>query len=248
MELLVIGAGPAYTDKPGAVGACYLVTSGDDAIVLDLGHGAYSGLAAAREPSTVLAVVISHLHPDHFVDLVPLRHHLRWDFDPPRRVRVVGPEGLGARLDMLHEEPGFTERALDVTALGEGTRRIGPFEIETRQVTHTDESYGFRVSVGDDGRGLVYSGDCGRVEDVVPLVRAGDVLLVEASFGPGPIEPGVWHLDGRAVAEVAAATSPSLVLLTHILPWRQADETVAIVRNGWDGPVRAVWPGDEIAI
>lgn len=248
MELLVIGAGPAYTDKPGAVGACYLVTSGDDALVLDLGQGAYSGLAAAREPSTVLAVVISHLHPDHFVDLVPLRHHLRWDFDPPRRVRVLGPEGLGARLDMLHEEPGFTERALDVTALSEGTRRIGSFDMETRQVTHTDESYGFRLTVGDAGRGLVYSGDCGRVEDVLPLVHPGDVLLVEASFGPGPVEPGVWHLDGRAVGEAAAATSPSLVLLTHILPWRQADETVAAVHELWDGPVRVVWPGDRVAV
>ena len=45
MELLVLGAGPAYSDLPGSAGASYLVRVGDDTLVLDLGHGAFQALA-----------------------------------------------------------------------------------------------------------------------------------------------------------------------------------------------------------
>ena len=183
IELTVLGAGPAYTARPGAVGAAYLLRCGDATLVLDLGQGAFTNLAGAVEPSSVEAYVISHLHPDHFIDLVPLRHYLHWDFDPPRRVRVIGPGALGDRLDALHDQPGFAAASLDIEPLGgAGIRELGPFRVEPRLVRHTDESYAFRVSAGD-GPGLVYSGDCGRADDVLPLIRPGDTLLSEASFG-----------------------------------------------------------------
>lgn len=77
MVLQVLGAGAAYSDVPGAVGASYLVRADDAALLLDLGQGAFPALAAALEPSTLHAVLISHLHPDHFIDLIALRHYLR---------------------------------------------------------------------------------------------------------------------------------------------------------------------------
>ncbi len=94
--------------------------------------------------------LISHLHPDHFIDLVPLRHYLRWE--ARRRVRVIAPEGLADRLDALHDEPGFTTQALDVEALNGAPMSVGDFAIEAKPVTHTDSSFGFRVSVPSDER------------------------------------------------------------------------------------------------
>ncbi|HSS36841.1 MAG TPA: MBL fold metallo-hydrolase, partial [Patescibacteria group bacterium] len=126
IELTILGAGPAYTSRPGAVGAAYLVRTGDDAIVLDLGQGSFTNLAGALEPSTLRSVVISHLHPDHYIDLVPLRHYLLWDFDPARRVAVLGPTALADRLDALHDEPGFAAASLDIADLGgDGERQLG---------------------------------------------------------------------------------------------------------------------------
>ena len=118
MELVVLGAGPAYTDRIGAAGAAYLVRHPGGSLLLDLGQGSFPRLAATTEPSTLDAIVVSHLHPDHFVDLVPLRHYLRWHLSPPGRVRVLGPNGLAERLDGLHAEPGFSAAALDIEALG----------------------------------------------------------------------------------------------------------------------------------
>src|SRR6476469_9250277 len=161
MHLDVIGAGPAYTDGPGATGASYLVRLGGSRVLLDKKHGSFARLAGILDPATLDAVVVSHLHPDHFIDLVALRHYLRWE-KPRRRVRVIGPAGLDERLDALHGEPGFSSASLDVEPLQEGTFTVASFEIQAARVTHTQSSFGFRVSTGTSGTpGLVYSGDCG---------------------------------------------------------------------------------------
>ena len=246
-ELVVLGAGPAYSDRPGSSGAAYLLRHPDGAILLDLGQGSFPRLAAELEPSTLSAILVSHLHPDHFVDLVPLRHYLRWHLSPSRRVRVIAPAGLDQRLDGLHAEAGFSAGALDIEALSVGSRVIGPFTVEAGIVAHTNDSFGFRVTVGA-GPGLVYSGDCGHAEDLDALVRPGDVLLSEVSFGAGPVPEGSAHLAGPEVGRLATRTGARAILLTHLLMSQDRDATIASVRAGFDGPVRFVDPGDRLSI
>lgn len=244
LDLAVLGAGPAYSDRPGSVGSAYLLRHGTASVLLDLGHGAFSRLASLIEPSTLGAVVISHLHPDHFIDLVPLRHYLRWEFRPSRHVRVIAPADLPTRLDALHGESGFTAAALDVEPLADGrVVTVGSIEVEARRVTHTADSYGFRVTVSGRPTGLVYSGDCGVASDLDPLIRPGDVLLTEVSFGVGPGAPGAAHLDGPVVGDLAARTAPGRVLLTHLQMGHDRDSTIATVRERYDGPVELVDPG-----
>ena len=245
MRLIVLGAGPAYTDRDGASGACYLVSQGETHILLDLGQGSFTRIFRHLHPTDLAAVLVSHLHPDHFIDLVPMRHFLRYEFAPPRRLRVLGPAALDARLDALHAEPGFTAQALDTEQLGEEPRSIGGVTVEGHLVAHTDESYAIRVTAGP-GPGLVYSGDCGRAEDLAPLVQPGDTLLAEVSFGPGPVPPDVLHLDGPAVGRLAAATGAGRVLLTHLQMGFDAQDTIASARAEFAGPVEFVWPGTRV--
>jgi ribonuclease BN (tRNA processing enzyme) len=248
MELIVLGAGPAYASRPGAVGSAYLVRNGTDAILLDLGQGAFTNLAGAIEPSSLRAVVISHLHPDHFIDLVPLRHYLRWESSPSRRVSVLGPAALERRLDSLHDERGFAAAALAIGALEEGVRQLGSLTLEARLVRHKGESYAFRVSAGADGPGLVYSGDCGRADDIKPLIRRGDVLLSEVSFGLGPAAPGPEHLDAQDVGRLAAESGAARVLLTHLLMGHDRQATVAATAALAGVDVSIVDPGDRFTI
>jgi ribonuclease BN (tRNA processing enzyme) len=250
MELLVVGSGAAYPGTPGTASSTYVVSVAGHAICLDLGQGGFAGLAGRLEPSTLDAVVVSHLHPDHFIDLVALRHYLRYEFAPPRRVRVVAPAGLVARLDGLMAEPGFTAEALDVEPRRTGILAVGPFILESILVTHTEESYALRIcdATSPDGPGLVYTGDCGRAGDLAPLVRPGDTLLTEVAFGPGPVPVGDLHLDGPAVGELAATTRPARVLLTHLQVGRDPAATVAAVRASYDGPVDLVADGSRWSI
>jgi ribonuclease BN (tRNA processing enzyme) len=249
MQLTVLGAGPAYTDREGASGACYLVSYGPTAILLDLGQGSFPRIFPWVRPEALDAVVVSHLHPDHFIDLVSLRHYLRYDFEPPRRARVLGPSQLGARLDALHASPGFAAEALELETLGEGSHRVGELLVEGRLVTHTDESYAVRVvPASGEGPGLVYSGDCGRADDIAPLLRPGDTLLAEVSFGAGPVPRDVAHLDGPAVGRLANDTQAGGVLLTHLLMGRDPGAAVASCQAEYAGPVEMVWPGSRLNV
>ena len=245
-ELFVAGAGPSYSDRPGALGAAYLLRAGEARLLLDLGQGAFPNVAREAPPERLLATLVSHLHPDHFIDLVSFRHYLRWQLTPPGRARVIGPAGLGDRIDALHAEPGFSAAAFDIDVLQPGRQTIGPFEVEVAKVRHTEDSYAFRVSTG--GVGLVYSGDCGHAEDLEPLIRPGDALLTECSFGPGPVPPGAEHLDGPAVGALADRTATGRVLLTHLQMGFDRDETVASVRARFAGPVVLVDPGDRLEL
>jgi ribonuclease BN (tRNA processing enzyme) len=274
MELIVLGAAPAYTDRRGSAASSYLLQAGGASLLLDLGQGAYSNLASTIEPSTLVAVLVSHLHPDHFIDLVPLRHYLKWEFVPSRRLRVVAPAGLGGRLDTINGEDGFAAEALDIEGLTEGAQRVGPFEVEVRRVAHTDESYAFRVSVaagagtgaagagsgavgaGAEGAagshgaaaGLVYSGDCARVDDLAPLIRPGDTVLSEATFGAGPVAPGAQHITSGDVARVAAQCGAALLLLTHVLSTHSRNGMLSSARAAFAGPIQLVTEGDRFEI
>ena len=245
LRLDIIGAGPAYTDRAGATGAAYLVRHGSTSLLLDLGQGSFPRLAAALEPSELDAVVISHLHPDHFVDLVALRHYLRWQFQPGRRVRVIAPAGIDRRLDALHDEPGFAAATFDLETLRPGSFTVGSLTVEAAKVRHTADSYAVRVTADPrTGPGLLRGlWPCRGLE---PLLRAGDTLLTEVSFGPGPVAVGAEHLDGPAVGDLAARARVGRVLLTHLQMGFDPDATVSSVEARYAGPVRLVSPGDAI--
>jgi ribonuclease BN (tRNA processing enzyme) len=245
LELTVLGAGPAWSDRPGSSGAAYLIRAGSTSILLDLGQGSFPRLAGAIEPSSLDAVLISHLHPDHFIDLIPLRHYLAYQLVPPRRLRVVAPAGLVGRIDALHDQPGFTALSLDCEPYPAAPFAIGELTVEARRIVHTGNSHAVRLETAD-GAGLVYSGDCGRAEDLAPLIRPGDTLLVEVSFGAGPVPQGALHLDAPAIARLVHATRPGRVLLTHLQMGLDRTAPIRIVADAMDGQVSLVEPGDHI--
>ena len=138
---------------------------------------------------------------------------------------------------------------LDVEALVDGgSYDVGELVVAAARIFHTDDSYAFRVSHGPDGVGLVYSGDCGRAEDLEILIRPGDALLAEVSFGPGPVTSGAAHLDGPAGGTLAARTGAGRVLLTHLQMGFDEGATIDSVRAAYDGPVTLVWPGERYVI
>jgi ribonuclease BN (tRNA processing enzyme) len=250
LELLILGAGPAYSDDVGSVGSAYLVREGPDAFVMDLGQGAFPRLAHSIEPSGLNGVFISHLHPDHFIDLIPLRHYLcRAEFHPGRKLRVVAPDGLERRLDATYDVPGFASAAFDFESLAGGEYQAGRFVVEVRAVPHAAESFAFRVTVSDQrGPGIVYSGDCADSDALLPLTRPGDTLLAEATFGPGPVPAGMPHLDGPAAGRLASTTGAGRLLLTHLRMGCDVEETVRAAVQHYEGRVDVVRPGDRFIV
>lgn len=250
LALTVIGASPAWALGPGRPSSSYLVELDGEALLLDLGQGSLGSLHPHREPSTLRAVVISHLHPDHHVDLIPLRYLLRYGYPEARHVGLHAPAGLRARYDAFLGEPGFLDGLPgdDVTA---GTRVIGPFALQAHPVRHALNSHAFRVSSADDptAPGLVYSGDCGHADDLLPLLRPGDTLLSEAFWGLGPRPPsGGEHLEVGEAAHVASQGGAARLVLTHIDQAQDMSAVLAAARIAAACPVLLASPGLRVDI
>ena len=250
LRLTIIGPGPAYTRRRGRTSSCYLVRGGGSAVVLDMGHGSFAALGATIDPRTLDAIFISHLHPDHHIDLVPMRHFLKFGCAASAHVPLHAPEGIRARYEALNDEAGFLD-PLPGPPLVAGVLRIGALIVEARRVTHTDSSYGFRVALANGsgiGPGIVYSGDCGRAADLLALLRPGDTLLSEAAWGANPAIEEVEHLTVADAAAVARDGGAARLILTHILDESRPIAALHIARRVFSGPVELAFPGMEVAV
>jgi ribonuclease BN (tRNA processing enzyme) len=243
LRLTVLGSSAAWSERPGRPSSCYMVEIGEEAILLDLGQGALASVFPHRDPSTVRAVVVSHMHGDHHVDLIPLRNLLYYHYGEPRSIGLHLPAGLRERYDVFMGEEGFLDfmEGGDVAA---GIRRIGPFVVEAAQVMHSENSHAFRVtdSAEPNGPGLVYSGDCGRADDLLPLIREGDTLLCEAFWSTREPIPSANHLDAVQAADVARRGGAAHLILTHVLDSYDPPAGLAAARDVFPGPVDLAEP------
>ncbi len=249
LKLTVLGSSAAWSERPGRPSSCYMLEIGDEAILLDLGQGSLGSLFPHRDPSSVRAVFVSHMHGDHHVDLIPLRNLLYYHYGEPRRIGLHVPEGLRQRYDVFMGEEGFLDfmAGEDVVA---GTREVGPFEVQAHPVTHAQNSHAFRVSDRDDpaGPGLVYSGDCGRADDLLPLMREGDTLLCEAFWSTHEPIPSANHLSAAQAADVARRGGAAHLILTHILESYDPQAALATAQGIFPGDVRLAEPEMVVTI
>lgn len=249
LQLTVIGSAAAWSLQSGKPSSCYLVELGGQALVLDLGQGSMSHLAERRPLDSILAVIVSHLHPDHHVDLVALRHYLRYGLGRPSSVKLHAPPELRSRYDTFLGEKGFLER-LPGDDVREGSWSVGPFAIEARPVTHAPNAFAFRVSIArePDAPGLAYSGDCGRWQDLLPLIHPGDTLLSEAFWGVIPAEAEEMHLPATDAAQAAREGGAARLILTHIADSQDPDACREEAARVFDGPIHVAQPGLSLRI
>jgi ribonuclease BN (tRNA processing enzyme) len=246
MRLIVVGSASAWSRSPGRASSSYLVAHGSTTIVLDLGQGAFSETWRYGSFGDVAAIFISHMHADHNVDLIPLRHWAKYEnrgYGPA----LYGPTQLRSRIGGFQADPDFLAD-LHGEAVGQRTFSVGDLHIEAAPVRHIPDSWAFRVSAAaGDGAGLVYSGDCAEPDDLLPLIRRGDTLLSEAGFGAGEREADI-HLTAAEAAGAAARGGASRLVLTHIQEGRDPSEARAAAENVLGREVEVARPGLEVDI
>jgi ribonuclease BN (tRNA processing enzyme) len=233
------GSGPG----PGTAASSYLVEAEGYRLLLDLGSGALAALQQVVRPHDLDAIFLSHLHPDHCVDMASLAVILRYGGPAPRApIPVIGPPGSGRHLLDIYY-PGSPASTFDglFDFQPPGVHQLGPFTVRTVPVRHPVPAFAVRVSAG--GRSLVYSGDTAACPALVELARGADVLLCEAAWaGSPPPVPGI-HLSGREAGEHAAQAGVGRLLVTHVPAWESVDAAVAGARETFDGDVVGVAPG-----
>jgi ribonuclease BN (tRNA processing enzyme) len=243
MRLAVVGCSGSLAG-PDSPASCYLVQAEEEGrtwnLVLDLGNGALGALQRHIDPTTIDAVVLSHLHADHCLDLCGLYVAQKYAPTPGERVRipVYGPAGTAERMaraydmtppDGMHHEFDFRE-LLDGEAF-----RIGPFTLTPHRVRHPAQAYGIRVEA--DNEVLAYTGDTDTCDGLKALFHDATLALADSAFVDGrDVAQGI-HLSGSRAAQAALdAGGVRRLMLTHIPPWNDP----AVCR----AQAEAVWPGE----
>jgi ribonuclease BN (tRNA processing enzyme) len=252
VKLTVLGCSGSMPG-PDSPASGYLLEADGFRLVLDMGNGAFGALQRHVAPSDVDAIVITHLHADHCIDLTAYIVALRYGGHgfraavPDGRIPLIGPSGTRDRLEAaydpyarklgLHELFGFS-----TPTDGE----VGPFRLSFASMNHPVPTAAVRIEHG--GRSLVYSGDTGECPDLVTLARGADVLLCEASVGPDEeYIPGL-HLTGKQAGEHAAKAGVGTLLVTHVPPWVDGEMVTAEAAEAFGGATQRVLPSAQYDI
>ena len=229
MRFTVLGKSPSWQDAAGACSG-YLIQEQDFTLLLDCGNGVFSKLREVCDYVDVDAVLITHMHADHFLDLIPYSYALSYaprqqpvavggwpGTDSPARPELYVPAGGPAVLRRVvgcWGNDDLVDKAFTVheyTGLDE--LQVGPFGVRFCEVPHFTETYA--VELASNGSRLTFSADCSPNQQLIHFARDTDVLLIEATL-PRPERTGKrGHLTPREAGEHGRAAGARRVVLTH---------------------------------
>ncbi|WP_405582052.1 MBL fold metallo-hydrolase [Streptomyces sp. NBC_01190] len=245
MLLTVVGCSGSF---PSAESACssYLVEADGFRLLIDMGNGALGELQRHVGLYDLDAVLLSHLHADHCIDMCGyfVARYYRHDGGPASAIPVYGPAGTERRLSIAYgdvpDEKCMSE-VFDFRTLEPGSFPLGPFTITTDLVRHPVEAYGFRVE--HEGSTLAYSGDTGPCDALQGLAAGADLFLCEASFTHGKEDIPGLHLNGREAGESATVAGVERLVLTHIPPWTNPAVNLRDAQSTFGGAVELAKAG-----
>jgi ribonuclease BN (tRNA processing enzyme) len=244
MRLTVLGSSGGYP-TPGSACSGYLVEDGDTRLWIDAGSGTFARLLEHCSPNELTAVLISHLHADHWTDLPLALHTLQFAFEREAPLPVYGPPGWTQTMGVVADWAREGDSRFVAKELREGEAiRLGQLSVEPIGVEHSHllETFGFRVM--DGASCLAYSADSGFDESLVRLARDVDLFVCEAG-APGDQEMHM-HLNGRQAGEAATRAGVRRLLVTHLAPGADRAETLEHARSTFPGPVDLATDGLSI--
>ena len=240
MRLRIVGCSGSVPGPQGPA-SCYLIEHEGSRLLLDLGNGAFGPLQRYVDPLAIDAVVLTHLHADHCLDMTSyaVYRRVRRQAEP---VPVLAPAQAAHRLAVAHDlSAAPLSDVFAFTNLSERRWDIGPFAITAARVNHPLETYAIRVEAG--GRSMTYSGDTGRSGALITLARGSNLLLCEATFTSDVDVPPNLHLTGSEAAEHARRAEVERLVLTHLLPWTDSMAVLGEACESFRGLTEVAAPG-----
>jgi ribonuclease BN (tRNA processing enzyme) len=259
VRITVLGKSPSWQDVDGACSG-YLIEEDGVHLLLDCGNGVFSKLRRFVDYVAIDAVVISHLHADHFLDLVPFSYALTY---APRQQPVPVDRWPGTdspARPILHAPPGaqetfrkvvgcwgnndLIENAFDLREYDASSElSIGPVQVTFQEVPHYTETFAMRVSSQNGSGEIVYGADSRPTEALTRFAAGADLLLVEATL-PRPERTGErGHLTPGEAGEHARAAGVQRLVLVHISDELDPDWARGEASATFGGPVEVATEG-----
>jgi ribonuclease BN (tRNA processing enzyme) len=222
MKLTIVGSGDAF-GSGGRFNTCFMVETLGRTMLLDFGASSLVALRAqAIDPNRIDAIVLTHLHGDHFGGLPFLFLDGQFLSRRTRPLVIAGPPGTRARIDALLEvffpRSGgtawhFPWEVIEITP--KGTSEVIGLTITTAEVIHFSGAPSTAVRVSDGHSVLAYSGDTEWTDALLPIADGADLLIIEcyehARVVTGHIS---WSILKTKLPDLRARR----VMITHMNP------------------------------
>lgn len=205
MKVTPIGIYGPYP-KGGEASSCYLVESETTKVALDFGSGALSKISQKIDPIKLDAIILSHLHFDHFVDVLPLAYAI------DEKMKLYCPASPVDCFSLIKNRAEY-----DVSVLSSSSYfSVGDLAFEFLAVKHPVETYAIKVT-GSSGS-FVYTGDTMDIGNLVEFCRGSKYILCDCAG-----EENSPHLRPEQGFELMEKSKVQ-VIMTHINPKREMSE------------------------
>lgn len=227
MNIIALGTSGTY---PRYRRACsgYLFADDPTFVLVDLGTGVLSNLFRYMDPYCLSAVIITHLHADHVLDIYPLRYYLQYNSNSAqKKIPVYADENAP---DVLHGfNPGadtsfFLDSVYDFRKIEEGEPlTIGSLRFYFKQTKHLIKTYAVRCETSE-GKVIGYTSDTSFSEELVEFLSNSDVLICEAAY-QGENGKENLHMTAREAGLFGRKANAKRLFITHI--WPELDPSVS---------------------
>jgi ribonuclease BN (tRNA processing enzyme) len=222
MRLTIAGSGDAF-GSGGRFQTCLLLETAKATLMVDCGASSPVALNVRNVRfGDVDAVILSHLHGDHFGGLPFLLVDAQLGSRRDRPLTIAGPPGTAARLTAALEVffPGATQKEwrfpFQIVEIepGQPVDLLG-HRIETTEVVHRSGAPSTALRIADGARVFAYSGDTEWTEALVPVAAGADLFVVECYSH-------TVNIPGHLCWDILRARLPDLtarrIVVTHMSP------------------------------
>jgi ribonuclease BN (tRNA processing enzyme) len=237
VELIVLGAAGTWP-PPGGANCGYLLRHEGTHVWIDAGTGTFANLQKHVGVGDLDAIVVTHGHPDHFVDVIPAFYARHYGHLGEPGLPFYSPEGFMNLASLLVSEGGrdVMGEAYDFRTVRGGDRfTVGSCSFEVYDMTHIGvNAVGFRIEA--DGAVLAYTGDSGPCDEVVEMSRGAGLLLAEATYqNDSNLMP--FHMSAAQAGQMATKAGVDRLVLTHLLPGLDPAVSLEEASAEFAGPV-----------
>lgn len=218
VKLTVLGSGTCVPhEKRGSSG--YLLRADTCMALLDCGNGTVWKLEKIGvDYLGIDNVFITHFHPDHTSDLIPLLFATKHPYGKKREkpLGIWGPKGFLEFVEKLRApySEWVRPKLVEIHETGKKARKIGGLEIQTFKTVHTENSIGYVIRSG--GKKIVYTGDTGYFPGLRKAAEKADIFVTECALPDS--EKMAAHMTPSDIAEILRESSPKKIVLSHLYP------------------------------